>query len=308
MGNFLNTNSISLFEKEIITKNKELKSVISNISKCDWPVFSKRFVAFFDVAGFKATSKYLYYSYSLLLAFKDIVNQTEHYKTYDGTKYIEMIAVSDSIIIFSRDDSPTSFCCFCNAIGYLFNRCLLFKRMMNVVVAYGDLAVDKKNQVFCGEPFNRAYTLQEKMDYYGILCDPSINDYLSQNIGCKVEGFAMYADHFLDVYFFWKAKDSKTLTKGCYKNYFWYDESLYRDALYTKVKWGNEKIGLCSDDGFVSGTYQEIITDVIETYGNGEQDKIKMRLNNTMDVLESMLAKQRCNNKQRFERYKLEKT
>jgi len=299
---------MSLFEKEIIERNEGLKKVLANKMSDDWPVFSKRFVAFFDIAGFKATSKNLHYSYSLLSAFNEIVEKAEKHYMNDKTQYLYMLAVSDSIVIFSRDDSPTSFCCFCNAIGYLFNRSLLFKRMMNAAISYGEISVDKKNMVFCGGPYNRAYLIQENMDYYGILCDSTINEYLSKNEGCVVDGFSMYANHFLDVDFFWKAKEFETQKIGCYKNYFWYDESLYGDALYTEIKWGNEKIGLCSDDGFVSGTYHEIITDVIETYAKGEPDKIKMRLNNTMDVLEFMLAKRRFNNEQKFERYKLEKT
>ena len=60
------------FEKFVSEHDAILKSQIVDNESMGWKVFSNRFVAFLDISGFKVTTKYPYYSYSLLQAFKGI--------------------------------------------------------------------------------------------------------------------------------------------------------------------------------------------------------------------------------------------
>ncbi|MCH5312362.1 MAG: hypothetical protein J1E57_10480, partial [Prevotella sp.] len=68
-------------------------------------------------------------------------------------------------------------------------------------------------------------------------------------------------------------------------------------------------INVCTDDpnGIVVGSYMDYISNVIENYGE-EKDKIKKRLNNTMNVLDSMLKQQKVNYNQKFKRYNVDET
>lgn len=70
-----------------------------------------------------------------------------------------------------------------------------------------------------------------------------------------------------------------------------------------------QHINVCTDDpnGLVVGSYTDHISNVIENYGE-EKDKIKKRLNNTMNVLESMLKQLKLNYNQRFKRYDVDET
>lgn len=298
---------MSDFENEFKGLNQELESLISKDTSNHWPIFSKRFVAFMDLAGFTKTSKYLYYSYSLLDIIKQIVDvRGKNCVADDGTEYLKIIAISDSVIVLSRDDSPTSFCCFCHAVGIIFNTCIVFHRMATVAMSFGEIAVDKSKQVFCGEAYNKAYKLQESMDYYGILCDSSISDYIENNNKCGVDGFELYKDMFYQIEYYIKLQEQRKLKIEPCKNFMWYNRLLFGDVVYTQVEWGHEKKAICEIDGIVSGSYEQIIAEIIESYADGAPDKIKKRMNNTMNVIELMLTYQIENQKCKFKRYQID--
>ena len=301
------------FTKKIEEMDKGLGSKLSNIERDEWwKVFSKRFVAFLDIAGFKSTSKFEFYSYSLLQAFKEITKEEQKFYRENTNEYLYIIAISDSIIVFSKDDSINSFCCFSHAIGRIYNKCIILGRVVNAAVAYGEMFVDKDKLVFGGVPYDTAYNLQEQMGYYGILCDSSLNDYFIHNKDCTDENYLLYKSHYIDVDYYMKVKDTKEETVKIFKrfNYFWYDYELYGNVIYTtKIHWGMRHINVCTDDpnGLVVGSYTDHISNVIENYGE-EKDKIKKRLNNTMNVLESMLKQQKVNYNQKFKRYDIDET
>ena len=141
------------FIKKIDLMDKNLYPTLSNIESDKWwKVFSKRFVAFLDIAGFKATSKFEFYSYSLLQAFKEIAEKEQKFYKENADEYLYIIAISDSIIVFSKNDSIDSFCCFSHAIGRIYNKCIILGRVVNAAVAYGEMFVDKDKLVFGGVP------------------------------------------------------------------------------------------------------------------------------------------------------------
>lgn len=275
---------MSEFENFVESKEIDLKSQIKDIESGGWKVFSNRFVAFLDIAGFKATTKYHFYSYSLLQAFKRIaIKEQEQYRE-GNMDWLYIVAVSDSIIIFTKDDSVDSFCCFAHVVGRIFNKSLLFKRFLNVAMVCGNAYVDREQQIFGGKAYNRAYTLQESMDYYGILCDSSIAEYLEKNKNCKIKYYDIYQKHFLEIECYIKCNscNKPIIIKDKRLNYFWYDFVLYDEILNTCVIWGNEEIKLCTNDpnGLIVGTYEDFITNTIENYGE-DDSKIKSKINHT---------------------------
>jgi|GEM_PF-6607721 len=296
------------FEKFVSEHDTILKSQIVDNESMAWNVFSNRFVAFLDISGFKVTTKYPYYSYSLLQAFKGIAFKEQEQYNKDGIDRLFIVAVSDSIVVFTKDDSIESFCCFAHVVGKIFNISLLFKRFLNAAMACGNTFVNRDLLIFGGEAYNRAYTLQESMDYYGILCDPSVAEYLAKNKECKNEFFNLYQKQFLDVRCYIKDKScNKNNIPGKWLNFFWYNFVLYNDILDTRAKWGNEEIRLCAIDqyGTLAGSYFDFITEAVQNYGE-DSTRIKQKINNTMDVLESMLSLQTYNYNQKFERLKID--
>lgn len=285
------------FEKFVSEQEIILKDQIADDENKGWKVFSNRFVAFLDIAGFKETTKYPCYSYSLLQAFKGIAFKEQEQYNKDGIDCLFIVAISDSIVIFTKDDSIESFCCFAHVVGKIFNISLLFKRFLNAAMACGNTFVNRDLLIFGGEAYNRAYTLQESMDYYGILCDPSVAEYLAKNKECKNEFFNFYQKQFLDVEYYIKAKSrDKIDITGKKLNFFWYNIVLYGNILDTRAKWGNEEIRLCAIDqyGTLAGSYFDFITEAVQNYGE-DSTRIKQKINNTMDVLESMLSLQTYN-------------
>ena len=285
ISNILNI-IMSEFEEFVKSKDRVLKGQIEDSKNNGWKVFSNRFVAFLDIAGFKATTKYPFYTYCLMQAFKRIALKEQERFIEDDIDRLYIVAVSDSIVIFTKDDSVESFCCFAHVVGKIFNKSLLFKRFLNAAMACGQTFVDIEQQLFGGDAYNKAYTLQDSMDYYGILCDPSIAEYLANNKDCKNEYYDFYQKRFLDVEYYIKCKNcDKPFITGKRLNYFWYDDVLYSDILYTCVIWGDKEIKLCTNDpnGMIAGNYEDFITNTIENYGE-DDSKVKNKINHTMDV------------------------
>lgn len=298
-----------MFKDDIREKNKDLQLRFSDYESHGWKVIEKRFVAFMDLAGFKATNQYEYYTYFLLHALKEIAYNEQKSYVDDENEYLYVISVSDSIVIFSKDDSIESFCCFCHAVGRIFNKCVLLGRFMTVAMACGMTYVDKEKMIFGGVAYDKAYLLQEQMDYYGILGAPSIIDFFIKNSNCTDTDYLRYKKHFYDVEYYMKTNSRKDSSvkreKGL--NYFWYDKFLYDYVVYSKITWGRKNIGLCSDDesGIVICNYEQHIAYKIENYDEPDE-RIKKRMMNTINVLESMLSQQSFNHKMKFSRKKYE--
>ena len=283
----------------------ELRLRNGNIESSGWNVVKKRFVAFMDIAGFKATNQFEYYSFNLVQALKEISKEEQNNYVDDVNEYLYIVSVSDSVVVFSKDDSIESFCCFCHAVGRIFNKCVLLGRFMTVAMSSGMTYVDKEKMIFGGVAYDEAYQLQEQMDYYGILGAPSIIDFFIKNDNCTDDDFIRYKKHFYDVEYYIKTNSRKdtSIKTGKRLNYFWYDKILYDYVVYSKITWGEEKVGLCASDenSVVCCNYEQHITQVIENYEVYDV-KIKKRMIHTINVLESMLRQQNYNYNQVFSR------
>lgn len=303
----LQKSNIDMFKDDIIEKNKDLQLRFSDFESHGWKVIEKRFVAFMDIAGFKATNQYEFYTFFLLQALKEIAHDEQKSYVYDENEYLYVISVSDSIVIFSKDNSIESFCCFCHAVGRIFNKCVLLGRFMTAAMSCGMTYVDRKKMIFGGVAYDEAYLHQEQMDFYGILGAPSIIDFFIQNNNCTDDVFLRYKKHFYDVEYYIKTnRNDSSVKTGKMLNYFWYDMILYDYVVYSKINWGGNVISLCSDEnGMVCGNYEHFIADKIENYDVPDK-KIKDRMINTINVLESMLSQQPYNYKMKFSRKKYE--
>ena len=107
----------------------------------------------------------------------------------------------------------------------------------------------------------------------------------------------------MEYYIKTNSRKDTSIKTGKRLNYFWYDKILYDYVVYSKITWGEEKVGLCASDenSVVCCNYEQHITQVIENYEVYDV-KIKKRMIHTINVLESMLRQQNYNYNQVFSR------
>lgn len=192
-----------------------------------WEEFCNRFVAFFDIAGFKhfRKKKSVDVVKEMLIKMQDItVLHNRHFKPFG---YLYIINISDSIIVFTKDDSVESFACFSQFIGAVFNQILLGYRLLNGAVAYGEIYVNRDKMIFFGEAYENAYELQNEMNYYGITCHESINNYFSvNNRRHNPEYYDTYHGLYVELESYFKRENSSRR----FLNFKWYDHNLFDDT------------------------------------------------------------------------------
>lgn len=131
------------------------------------------------------------------MGFKDLVARNDHETVYQMMKKVShamrvnqsvfavdsesenfdiniiMMTYSDSIMIYSRDDSESSQENFIASISALSED--LFKDGIphKGGVAFGKMTLDFENSIFFGQPLIDAYLLQEELNLYGIVAHPT---------------------------------------------------------------------------------------------------------------------------------------
>lgn len=156
-------------------KNKSKKE-----DKIEWKITTDRFVGIIDIMGFK-----------------DLVARNSHETVYEMMKKVSnameinqsvfsidneteslninivMMTYSDSIMIYSRDDSNSSQENFIASVSALSED--LFKDGIphKGGVAFGKMTLDFENSIFFGQPLIDAYLLQEELNLYGIVAHPT---------------------------------------------------------------------------------------------------------------------------------------
>ena len=91
-----------------------------------------------------------------------------------------MTTFSDSIVIFSRNDSVSNFECFLKRLTFLLADAIIFHKIpLKGCIAYGEVSMNKSKQIFFGQPIIDAYLLEEEVNYLGIVCHHTINKYMN---------------------------------------------------------------------------------------------------------------------------------
>jgi len=147
-----------------------------------WKVNDRRFVCFLDIMGFKdyiARTKHedVYKTMKNLSDLRQSSNTIVGYLFDDST--IFTTSFSDSIVIFSKDNSKDSLEAISYATSFILGRAAKDRIPMKGALAEGQLAVDKSEQIFFGQPLIDAYLLQEnEVDYYGVVCHNSVESFI----------------------------------------------------------------------------------------------------------------------------------
>ncbi|MES2656512.1 MAG: hypothetical protein V4620_13040 [Bacteroidota bacterium] len=154
--------------------------------KRSWNVTDKRFVVFLDIMGFKDfvarhTHDEVYEMMSRISLVKESIDElSARYTTSTYKDKLYTTSFSDSIILFSEDDSARSLEMIVSATSFLFSTAMGQSIPMKGAIAHGLMSVNKTQQIYVGQPLIDAYLLQEEVNYYGVVAHNSIDAYLNK--------------------------------------------------------------------------------------------------------------------------------
>lgn len=137
-----------------------------------WGITCKRFVAFIDIMGFKDLIARNTHEdiYSLMKKMHDRRKAAESIPWGQAASIlVTTTSYSDSIIMYSKDDSYDSMYSLICAVSALTNDLLIEGIPHKGAVAFGIITLDHKNSIFFGQPLIDAYLLQEEINFYGII-------------------------------------------------------------------------------------------------------------------------------------------
>ena len=163
-------NKILELEKKdpvIIKRYTSKKYDLLNKINDKWEPTRTRFVLYLDIMGFKnfvlrSRHDEVFEKLTLLMREAKLQEDKDRYFVY-------VVSFSDSIIIFSRDDTYDSL----RAVIAL-GKSLMTKAMQQAIpikgaISHGYISTDKTNQIFCGQPIIDAFLFQEEhLHYYGV--------------------------------------------------------------------------------------------------------------------------------------------
>lgn len=129
---------------------------------------AERFVAFLDIMGFKdrvARSDHNDLLNQLSEFNKDIISYIGKYQNSE----IQLAQFSDSIVLFSNDDSIASLDTLAEVTRGIMQSAINRQIPIKGAIARGVITCDFPKQLFFGQALIDAYLLEENINYYGIL-------------------------------------------------------------------------------------------------------------------------------------------
>ena len=151
------------------------------MNETNWKTTSERFVAFFDIMGFKeivernthlAVVKQLDTLKATLGALESINTNDKFFDTFKISKAeTKSITFSDSIVIFSKGDSIEDACKILVDTSSLILQSLENSIAIKGAISYGKITVDLDRSLFFGRPIIDAYLLHDQLHLYSVVLD-----------------------------------------------------------------------------------------------------------------------------------------
>jgi hypothetical protein len=142
-----------------------------------WEITKNRFLSFLDFMGFKEFVLKNPHDevFKIMNEISGFVKSINSAKLSDAFKNKKAFTInfSDSIFLFSEDDSQESFEIFTMANFWLFGHIISRSIPLKGAIAYGLISVDIDNQLYFGQPIIDSYQLQDEIFYYGIVAHHS---------------------------------------------------------------------------------------------------------------------------------------
>ena len=156
-----------------------------------WPITTKRYVCFLDIMGFKElvnrrSHKQVFSLMKKLSDAKEVVRET--FDDHEDIGYRDILyttSFSDSIVIFTKDNSKASYIAIQVASAYLFEKAMSKGIPLKGALAFGEMSIDKDTQIFFGQPLIDAFLLQDDVFYYGVVVHNSAEAIVAKNMKSK---------------------------------------------------------------------------------------------------------------------------
>lgn len=236
--------------------NNEDRIIIDNNKR---PNTRNRFVAYFDIMGFKNMIR-KNPTDDIYNQFKDLLDGIKiKLKTH---KLLAYSAFSDLIVVITEDDSDRAFTQLADAALMLMQDTFFrYKWGMSGCIARGDVTYDKERNIFIGQPIVDAYLISEDIDYYGVVIHESAYSDVQKYVTRKRK---QYKNSHLEYLF----KEERIYFKsGFYSEYHlrWFDFDLVK-------KFNPQKT-------------HELICSNLKGMLNGIHGRARRYIENTMDVI-----------------------
>jgi hypothetical protein len=137
-----------------------------------WAPTANRFVGYIDIMGFKNMVETISHDevHQMMITLNDKRKLVESIDWKGlNINLIKTTTYSDSLIIYSKDESYESFRYMVSTLAGLTDELLLEKIPHKGALAFGLMTLDEINSIFFGKPLIDAFLLQEQIYFYGIL-------------------------------------------------------------------------------------------------------------------------------------------
>lgn len=166
--------------------------------KKSWGLTNKRFVCFLDIMGFK--DRVMRESHESI--YKMLEGLSKHRSSLENSgslpeRYesdsLKTVSFSDSIIVFTKNDSKECLELFTMATKWLFAKAIESGIPLKGAIAHGEMSVNTSRQIFFGQPLIDAYLLEEEVAFYGIAVHNTVEKILN-TYDDTLSGFINYID------------------------------------------------------------------------------------------------------------------
>tara|TARA_R110002033_G_scaffold37974_1_gene77168 strand:+ start:18106 stop:18738 length:633 start_codon:yes stop_codon:yes gene_type:complete len=152
--------------------------------KTNWKPTDDRFVAFLDILGFKdlvmrKSHEEIYKSLNEISKSKKLIEKAALELDIVGDAEVYVVSFSDSIVIFSKNDSLENFRYFLLATRWLFTGAFNKQIPIKGAMAHGEISLNKTEQIYFGQPIIDAYLMEEDVNYMGVVAHNSIDEYFA---------------------------------------------------------------------------------------------------------------------------------
>lgn len=139
----------------------------------------ERFVAFLDIMGFKDRVARNNHS-EILKELEIFQSNISQYVSYHQDANIQIALFSDSILIYSQDDSIDSLHALADITSHIMMYAIQQEKPIPLkgAIAAGEMTCNQTKQLYFGQALIDAYLLEENVKYYGVLVHHSAERYL----------------------------------------------------------------------------------------------------------------------------------
>jgi hypothetical protein len=147
--------------------------------KDDWLITTKRFVGFIDIMGFKdmVARNPHEFIYEMMKTIDERIKFNANVSWGEiQSKLVKTSTYSDSITIYSKDDSPDSLHHFNCTISSLTEDLFAASIPHKGAYSFGIMTLDTNRSIFFGQPLIDAYLLQDELSFYGVIGHASADE------------------------------------------------------------------------------------------------------------------------------------